>query len=581
MPRTTAAALAVSTLEQLGVKYTFGIPGVHNTELYDELDQSDSITPILVTSEFCGGFMADAISRTTDSVGALVLVPAAGLTHAASGIAEAYLDGIPMLVITGGIRNDTGRAYQLHDIDQLEIAKGFTKAAFRVERTEQVPSTLLEAHRLATEGTPGPVLVEIPMNLQMLPQSVTSESLSPTPPTSTRSELNIGELRRAADALSTAKKPVIFAGWGARHATEALVKLAEQLQAPVATSLQGLSVMPHNHPLHVGFGFGPAAVPAARKAFDDHDVMLAVGVRFAEIATGSYSIDPPEGLIHVDINPDVFDANYPATQCITGDGAQVIEALADLVKPREDDPDLRRAIADDKSSYHADFAKKSTQGRVNPARLFAELRAQLKDDVIVTVDDGNHTYLTAELWEHREPGMVISPTDFNAMGYAVPAAVAAAAAHPERQVMALVGDGCIRMTGIELTTASALGFAPLVVVFNDGELAQIAQAQTLPYNKKTCTVMPHFALHGLAIATGAEYFNVDNDDALAEIIGQALETTATGRPVVVDVRVDYSQRTAFTKGIIASNFKRFPIRDKARLATRAISRRVPRSAGNS
>ena len=159
MPRTTAASLAVRALEEVGVTHTFGIPGVHNTELYDELDRSEKITPVLVTSEFNGGFMADAMSRVGSGVGCLALVPAAGFTHAASGIGEAMLDGIPMLVITGGVRSDGEFGYQLHQMDQLELAKGLTKAAFRAERVADVPGMIHEAYRIATTGTPGPVLV--------------------------------------------------------------------------------------------------------------------------------------------------------------------------------------------------------------------------------------------------------------------------------------------------------------------------------------------------------------------------------------------------------------------------------------
>ena len=160
----TAAWLAVYAMEQLGIKFTFGIPGVHNTELYDELNNSKTVTPILVTHEGGAAFMADGVSRaSTDTIGALAIVPAAGLTHASSGIGEAFLDGIPMLVFTGGIRTDTGKRFQLHEIDQLEIAKPITKAAFRILRHEDVVSTIFEAYRIATSGEPGPVLIEIPV----------------------------------------------------------------------------------------------------------------------------------------------------------------------------------------------------------------------------------------------------------------------------------------------------------------------------------------------------------------------------------------------------------------------------------
>ena len=163
----TAAWLARHALEQAGVHYTFGIPGVHNTELYDEFAASGSITPVLVAHEGGGAFMADAVSRTGAGLGALLIVPAAGVTHAASGIGEAFLDGIPMLVLAGGIRRDTGRAYQLHDMDQHALLAPITKGRWRVERYEDVVPVIHEAYRLATTGEPGPVFVEIPVNLQL------------------------------------------------------------------------------------------------------------------------------------------------------------------------------------------------------------------------------------------------------------------------------------------------------------------------------------------------------------------------------------------------------------------------------
>ena len=166
----TAAWLATHALEQLGVRFTFGIPGVQNTEFYDELNNSESVTPILVTHEGSAAFIADAVSRVSGSIGTLAIVPAAGLTHASSGIAEALLAGVPMLVITGGIRTDLGKHYQLHEIDQHAFMKPLTKATFRIERHADVVPTIYEAYRIATSGEPGPVFVELPVNLQLFPE---------------------------------------------------------------------------------------------------------------------------------------------------------------------------------------------------------------------------------------------------------------------------------------------------------------------------------------------------------------------------------------------------------------------------
>ena len=163
----TGSFLVRYALEQIGVKYTFGIPGVHNTEIYDELNKSELIQPMLVTHEGGASFMADAISRTSDSIGCCVIVPAAGTTHAMSGIGEAFLDGIPSMIITGGTRTDSGRSYQLHAMNQVKMVEPITKAAYLIEKHEDIIPTIFEAYNIAISGEPGPVFIEIPVNLQL------------------------------------------------------------------------------------------------------------------------------------------------------------------------------------------------------------------------------------------------------------------------------------------------------------------------------------------------------------------------------------------------------------------------------
>ncbi|MGD8384531.1 MAG: thiamine pyrophosphate-binding protein, partial [Lysobacterales bacterium] len=343
----SGAWLARHALEQIGIRYTFGIPGVHNTEIYDELDRSDLVEPLLVTHECGAAFMADAVSRTSRQTGTLLIVPAAGVTHAASGIGEAFLDGIPMLVICGGIRTDTGKAYQLHDIDLHGLLAPITKRTYKIEAHDQIAPTLFEAHQLANAGEPGPVFVEIPVNIQLFP----GEAPDPGKPDTAAEERNEPDhdaILRAAQMLYAAQRPGLFVGWGAVDASAESMRIAQHLNAPVATTLQGLSAFPARHPLHAGMGFGRAAVPAAANAFARCDCMLAVGTRFSEIATGSYGAVPPEKLVHVDINPNVFSANYPAAIAIEGDARAVLgelmQELEELGPPRQDDGKLKAAI---------------------------------------------------------------------------------------------------------------------------------------------------------------------------------------------------------------------------------------------
>ncbi len=572
----TGAWLARYALEAIGVKHTFGIPGVQNTELYDELNNSPTITPILVVHEGGGAFMADALSRLSESIGTLVVVPAAGLTHAASGIGEAFLDGVPMLVICGGIRTDLPFKFQLHEMDLHQFMKGLTKATFAIESHAEIVPTIFEAYRIATRGDPGPVFIELPVNLQLIPEEV-----GELPPfiKDARAELPLqADLLAAAHLLRNAQHPGIFVGWGARGVTNEIRQIAEYLQAPVATTLQGFSVFPADHPLHVGFSFGEAAVPAAREAFAKCDAMLAIGTRFGEIATGSFGVSTPANLVHIDINPEVLSANYPAKVGIACDARVAVPALLATLTGLGHGSDERRTlieqIARDKKQYRQQWYGHDSKGRVNPARFFDALRARAPRDSVTVVDDGNHTYLVAELYPILTPGSGIVPTDFNAMGYSIPAAIGAKLARPGQQVHCIVGDGCFRMTCMEIVTAVTYRLGVIFFVFNDGELSQIAQAQQLPYNRKACTVLAPVNIEAVALAVGASFERIDSSSDIAAVIERAQQTTAAGNPVIVEVIIDYSKRTAFTQGVLKTNFKRFPLKQRVRLATRAVLRRI-------
>jgi len=573
----TGAWLAVYALEQIGARFTFGIPGVHTTELYDALNMSNRITQVLVTHEGGGAFMADAVGRLSDSIGVLTVVPAAGLTHAASGIGEAFLDGVPMLVISGGPRTDTEHRYQLHQMDTHKFMGGLTKATFRVTRHDEVVPTLFEAYRIATDGEPGPVFVELPVNILLMTDEAGELPAFAAPKPPEVQAAAQAEIDRAVELLSVAKRPCIFAGWGTRDATAEVVRLAEWLEAPVATTLQGLSVFPGNHPLHAGFGFGASAVPSAQNAFKACDCMVAIGTRFAEIATGSYGTSVPDNLIHIDINPAVFGANYPAKVAIPGDAGAVLRQLSSQIEsrmPRRVQAGTREQIARDKAAYRESWYRHDAADIVNPVRFFDELRRQMPDDGILAIDDGNHTFLTAELMPIHAPKSVILPTDFNCMGYAVPAAIGAKLALPERTVQAIVGDGAFLMTCMEILTAASNNLGVVYYVFDDGELAQIGQAQQIPYNRKPCTQLGKLNIEGVALATGAAYLAMNDNAGIADIIGRANAIAAGGRPVIVGIRIDYSKRTAFTAGAVKTNFGRFPLSEKLRFLTRAAVRHV-------
>ena len=571
------AQLAVYALEELGIKYTYGIPGTHTTELYDALALSENIVPILVTHEAGASFMADATSRSSDSVGCIAIVPAAGLTHAMSGIGEAFLDGIPMLVISGGTRTDSGRHYQLHQFDQIELAKSITKAQFRILKHEDIIPTFYEAYEIATSGEPGPVFIELPVNLQLF-----SADISDFPkyrPRVKEKEIDQEAIEKAIDLLLEAKHPMLFLGWGSVDYSAYSIELAELLAAPVATTLQGKSAFPNTHPLYTSVGLGQAAKPSNQWALKQHDLMLTVGARFGEIATGSYGLDQPKNLIHIDINPSVFNKNYKCTVAIEADAGMALKLILDGLKKRgfnttRSKEDIGFKIREMNGKYFKEWLNERKDDIVSPGHFFLELKKLLDPNVQMVVDDGKHTFLASELFPVDRPRSFISPTDFNCMGYCIPATIAAKLNSPKQQVVGIVGDGAFLMTGMELSTAVNYEVPVIYFLFNDGELGQISQFQKIPLNKKTCSVLGKIEYKSVIEGLGASYLRIENDHEIVDRIKEALSIMEEGIPVLVDVNIDYSQKTMMTKGVVKVNLKRFPFDEKIRFLSRALSRHL-------
>ena len=571
----TGAQLAAFALEQVGVKYTFGIPGTHNTELYDELNKSEKIQPILVTHEGGASFMADGVSRTSDTIGCLVIVPASGTAYAMCGMGEAFLDGVPMLVISIGTRTDTGKEYQLHQIDQLVMTKGVTKAQFHIGNHADIIPTMYKAYDIATSGEPGPVFIEIPVNVQMFEGEVSG--MPAYQKQVSNPSFHVSDIRRAADMLVKAEFPFLYFGWGTRNASEYTLKIAELLGAPVAVTIQGKSVFPNAHPLFTSAGMGAVAKPSGQWALKKHDAMLAVGVRFAEVATGSYGLENPKNLIHIDINSDVFNKNYKADLCIQADATEALKALYEELKGRNLDYKARKEsnearILNLNEGYFSEWITGRREDIVSPGYFFQSLQKKITDDTIVMTDDGKHTFLTAELLNIAKPKHFVAPTDFNCMGYCVPAAIGAKLVNPAKRVVGIVGDGAMLMTGMEVITAATYGIAPLIFIFNDGELGQISEFQSIPLKYKTCTTLAKVNYEGFAIAAGLPFLQINNDIHLDEMMDKAFKLNDEGRAVIVNVKIDYSKKTMLTKGAVMVNLKRFPLSEKVRFIARMAKR---------
>jgi acetolactate synthase-1/2/3 large subunit len=564
-----AASEIVRALHDEGVRYTFGIPGTHNIELYDALAGTERIDSVLVTSEVAGAFVADGYSRSSDEVGVINIVPGAGVTYSLSGIAEAWMDNSPMVVIASGIRSDTGKAYQLHAIDQLAMLGPVTKSAVRVEEAGEIYPAIRRAFQMARRAPQGPAAVEIPAQFLTDRQELGEVSYEAEPELGMAPDPELVE--RVAAMVASAEAPAFYLGNGAAVAADLLVPLAEQLGAPVTTSFSGKGVFPENHPLWLWPGFGRQAPDFARRIMDSCDCLLAIGCRFGEVTTGGFGFEPPEALIHVDIDPEVLNRNYPAALAVSGDARLFVEALGNLIDGNRPWASLAERIAEGHAEVIARWGNKSSDSRVTPHFLFDALQRHCREDAIFATDSGNGTFLALRL---DAPGRFLAPTDFSCMGYSVPAAVGACFANPGRDVVALPGDGAFLMTGLELITASAYSAAPLVCVLRDGALSQIAQFQKMMVNRVSSSVLPDYDLEGFASTTDCRYFRIIRDSELDSVLPAALELTRNGKPALVEVVIDYSQKSYFTKGVVKNVFSRLSWGDRVANILRAVGRRL-------
>lgn len=588
--RSRGAEAVVRALEEEGVACAFGIPGTHNIELWDRLAESERVAAIAVTDEQSAAFMADGLWRASGRLGCVNVVPGAGLTHALSGIAEAFLDGVPMLVLGCGIRRDTGHAFQLHDVDQLALARPVTKGTFRPTRGEELYEAVRGACALARSAPPGPVMVEVPANLYMLPGSVPIEGggarpaalehvpAPPVPPAPVPPpEPDPRVVRRAAEMLASARRPLIYVGLGAAGAAPWLARLAERLEAPVATTLSGKGVLPESHPLALWPGIGAAAPRHVRAVVAGCDATLAVGCRFAEVGTGSYGAVFPVPLVHVDADPSVLNRNVPAALAIAADAAAFVPALHEeldrLGVDRPVDEELRARIRDGLAAVLRDMRTPSGAGGATPGRLLEALQRRLPDARFAT-DSGNGTFLAAEGLRLDGPGRFLAPVDYSCMGYSVPAAIGAALDGSGRPVVGLVGDGAFLMTGLEMLTAATRSLTVAFVVLRDRELGQIAQFQATAFHRLAGSRLPDFDLAAICAGVGIECIPIPDDDGIEAAVAAIADALSAGRPVAADVAVDYARKTWFTRGVVRTNFGRLPWTARVRFVARALGRRL-------
>lgn len=561
------------TLYQSGITHIFGIPGTHNIELYDAFRAQEGLTPVLITDEQSSGFMADGYFRASGKMAALSLVPGAGLTHALSGIAEAYLDQIPLLVLACGIRKDSGKHFQLHDVDQMAIVKPISKAAITLTDWSKVQETLKQAIQYAQQVPAGPVVVEIPaeglITSQLENHSQEQVKLESKP------SLQENEIEQVLQKIKSAKNIGLYLGnlmplTSTQHSQ--IIQFAETLKAKVWTTITAKGIFPESHSQFIWNVPGLGSPKEKQSTEATIDLWIALGARFGEVATASYGFTPQTDLIHVDLDPKALNQNLKATIALHADAFDFIQALTK--KLNQDTSLTKTSTVDTSTTRSTPPVTLTEQDKVTPHELFRSLQEILPPEAIYVVDSGNGMFQGIENLVLNHPRKFLAPVDYSCMGYSIPAAVGAQIAQPQMPVVALPGDGAFLMTGLELLSSKALGKTPMVFLLNDGKLSQIEQFQKGSVVHTTLTQLPKYSLKGIADAIGVEYLKISSKQNFKADLQKAYEYWKQGKALLVDVPIDYSKSTAFTKGVIQANFKRFPTQEKFYLAGRLITRKM-------
>lgn len=537
MGRMTGAQALVEALHRECVPCVFGIPGAQANELWDAF-KTKGLDYLLCTHEFSASMMADGSARATGRPGVVCVVPGPGITNALTGIGEALLDSSPLVVLAGDVaRGRDYRAFQVHDLPQAELLKPVTKATFSIASVEEIPAVTRHAMRLAASGEPGPVGVVIPYNLL-----IESASYNVPGPADIGIEVDDDATLRALRLISDRSLRVgIYAGQGCMDYSASLAALAEMLDAPVATSVSGKGVLRDDHPLAVGWGYGTQGTRTAEKAFKDVDLLLAIGVKFSEVSTAFYSQPKIRRAIHVDANKNNLGRVIDTDVCVASDAGLFLErVLAESAHLCRAPSDARRKrIAKLRAADQQRYVKCHAKCGCDPMHVVLALRRHASPDAMTFVDVTMTEHWAAEAFPVRMSRTYFNPTDNQAMGWSIPAALGAQRVHPGRQTIALSGDGCLLMSAMELSTASREGLPLKLFLLDDGAYHYMQELQQSAYRQTTATVLPKIEYAALAAAFGIEYREIRSSASLNDGVAEAL---AQDGPVLVRINTDYGDR---------------------------------------
>jgi len=539
----TGAEMLVEALVHEGVDAIFGYPGGAVLHIYDELWRArDRITHYLVRHEQGAVHMAEGYARATGRVGVVLVTSGPGATNAVTGIANAYLDSTPVVVITGQVPKHLIGTDAFQEVDTVGITRPCVKHNYLVREATDLPAIVREAFHLARSGRPGPVVIDIPKDVSAARANYARLDHVTFPFSAEPASIDADAARQAVETILNAKRPVLYVGGGIVNsgAVDALRSFAELLRLPVTPTLMGLGGFPSSHPLCLGM-LGMHGTYAANMAVAESDLLVALGVRFDDRVTGKLATFAPHArVIHVDIDPANIGKNVAPALAIAGDVKQALDQFRMLVRKERVAESLRQQepwwdeIRGWQQSQPLRFTGSHSQ--IKPQTVIRELHRLTRGDAIVTTDVGQHQMWVAQFYPFNKARQLITSGGLGTMGFGLPAAIGAQLARRDQLVVAVVGDGGFQMTNQELATAVQYRLPVKILIMNNGYLGMVRQWQEMfydrAYSEVDISVAPDFVK--LAEAYGAGGFRAERPAELGDVLKAALDYNGVA---VVDVVV--------------------------------------------
>ena len=542
-PVITGAEAVVRSLELLGITDVFGLPGGAILPVYDPLMSAQKLRHILVRHEQGAGHAAEGYASASGKVGVAIATSGPGATNLVTAIADAYMDSVPLLAITGQVFSTLMGTDAFQEADIVGITMPITKHSFLVKRAEDIPGALAAAYEIATTGRPGPVLVDITKDAQQAEAAFSWPPKYDLPGYRPVVKAHGKQIQAAAALMAQAQKPVLYVGGGVirARASAELKVVAETSGAPLVTTLMARGAFPDSHPQHLGMPGMHGSVPAVL-ALQEADLVVALGARFDDRVTGKASLFAPNAkIVHVDIDPAEIGKIKHADVPIVGDLKDVLVDLdaALRVSERTDLGEWWAYLRGLQEQYPLGFAPTS-DGLLSPQHVIQRIGELTGPEGVYAAGVGQHQMWAAQFIRYERPNAWLNSGGAGTMGYAVPAAMGAKVAQPERVVWAIDGDGCFQMTNQELATCAINNIPIKVAVINNSSLGMVKQWQTLFYDGRYSNTelntghgsvrIPDFVK--LAEAYGCHAIRVEREDEVDAAIQEAL--SINDKPVVID-----------------------------------------------